>query len=545
RSAERLWCQRQFVLLNPAGVLFGPNSALNLGGSFTATTADSVTFGTGNFGAIATNDYGALVGDPTGFTFSSDAPGSIVNGGNLAVSPGETLQLIGGQVINTGTLAAPGGAIVIAAVEGENRVRIAQDGLVLNLEVATLPNPSATPLPFTPLALPELLTGSGLSDAVGVLVNPNGTVSLTGSAVAIPTQPGIAVASGELLAAGGQVDILGDTVAVIDALVDAAAEFGGGQIRVGGDYLGSGPVPNAQVTYVDRNSVLNANATVDGDGGRIILWSDQATYNYSSLSVRGGVLGGDGGFVETSSAGYLDTRGAPDIGAPAGQGGTWLIDPPDINIGIFGGLNSSTGFVPGPAFSSSIVANANPSNLDIADLDAALASSGTVTVATTFTGLGTGNITFANDFTYSGVAAATLNLFAAGDINFDHAINSGAALNLIANAAGNVNFNSAGTFAINTAGGDVSFTGTEVVIGAGAGGHTINSGTGNVALIGSSGAPGSTGIVINPSWCVEHDQRNNFLDWDRQYQRSRGSRKYHHRWGQRHFDWNRWDWVWG
>jgi hypothetical protein len=325
-----------------------------------------------------------LVGDPTGFIFGSDAAGTIVNGGNLAVNLGETLQLIGGQVINTGTLTAPNGAIIIAAVEGENLVRIAQDGQVLNLEVATLTNDASPPLPFTPLALPDLLTGNGLSDAVGVAINPDGSVSLTGADVALPLTPGSAIASGTLTAAAGQIDVLGTTVGVLDALIEVSSEFGGGQIRIGGDYLGAGTIPNAAVTYVDGGSSLRADAITQGAGGQIILWSEQTTRSYGTLSARGGTLGGDGGLIETSSRGYLDTQGSPDISAPNGQGGTWLIDPFDIEIGNFG---SSSGFGLPPVVAP-FSAIAAPAQLDWTDIENAFIAGGSLVPRVVSTGYG-------------------------------------------------------------------------------------------------------------------------------------------------------------
>jgi filamentous hemagglutinin family protein len=478
-------------LLNPAGILFGANAALNLGGSFTATTADGITFGTGDFAAIGSNDYSALVGEPTGFTFS-ETPGSVVNGGNLAVSPGETLQLIGGQVINTGTLTAPEGEIIIAAVEGGNWVRIAQDGLVLNLELATLPDNSGAPLPFTPLALPELLTGSGLSDAIAVMVNPDGTVNLTGSDVPIPAQPGIAIASGVLQAAGGQVDVLGSTVALIDSLIDVSGEFGGGQIRVGGDYLGSGPVPNAQVTYVDENSLLQADATVDGDGGRIILWSDQTTRTYGNLSARGGLLGGDGGFIETSSAGYLDVPNAPDVSAPNGNGGSWLIDPHNITIG---GTISDT-FTIDPTFGAFVLTAITD---DAVITRAAIEnffniSGGQLTISTGTTGTQAGNITINEDLDFA--AAGTLVLDAAGDVNLTSSISSAVTpLNISVTAGGSIIFDSIGAFTIDSDGGDINFSATNIQIGGAAPGlQTIDAGAGDINLTASN-----AGVLVDIS----------------------------------------------
>ncbi|NJN22358.1 MAG: filamentous hemagglutinin N-terminal domain-containing protein, partial [Leptolyngbya sp. RL_3_1] len=126
-------------LLNPSGILFGADFSLNLGGSFTATTATGVSFGTGLFEAVGSPDYATLVGNPTGLVFADATPGAVVNSGNAAVAPGQTLRLVGGQVINTGTLSAPGGEITIAAVPGESLVRISQTNGVLGLELAAVP----------------------------------------------------------------------------------------------------------------------------------------------------------------------------------------------------------------------------------------------------------------------------------------------------------------------------------------------------------------------------------------------------------------------
>lgn len=285
-------------LLNPAGILFGANSALNLTGSFNALTADTVNFAEGSFGTVGTPDYATLVGPPESFAFSAETPGSIVNQGHLAVNPGQSVVLAGGQVTNTGTITAPAGDIIITAVEGERLVRIEQAGQLLNLEVATLPTATAAPLPFTPLALPELLTGAPANAATGVIVAADGTVTLTGSDIPLPNEAGTAIASGTLNATpanadgtGGSITILGNTIGLIDATLDVSGDSGGGSIRVGGDRQGAGSLPNAAVLYVDESSTLTADAIQDGDGGQVILWSEESSRLYGDISAQGGALG--------------------------------------------------------------------------------------------------------------------------------------------------------------------------------------------------------------------------------------------------------------
>lgn len=223
-------------LINPSGILFGPNAALNLQGSFTAVTADQVNFATGVFGTVGTPDYTALVGNPDSFSFTAAVPGSVVNGGNLRVLPGEAIVLAGGQVLNTGTITAPGGDVVVSAVEGGSLIRIEQAGLLLNLEVATLPNPSPSSLlPFSPTSLPDLLTGAGpVATASGVTVNPDGSVQLTGGP-AVVTSPGTVMTTGTIDVSdiqGGQVLIGGRNVALPAGFIDISGTSEGGNLAV-------------------------------------------------------------------------------------------------------------------------------------------------------------------------------------------------------------------------------------------------------------------------------------------------------------------------
>jgi filamentous hemagglutinin family protein len=134
---------------------------------------------------------------------------------------------------------------------------------------------------------------------------------------------------------GGQVDVLGNRVAVLGtALIDASGANGGGAIRVGGDYQGKNPdVPNAQMTYVGQGTALKADATAGGDGGKVIVWSDDVTRAHGSISANAGPAGGGGGFVETSGHRYLDVAGIRVAASgSAERPGTWLLDPSNVTI---------------------------------------------------------------------------------------------------------------------------------------------------------------------------------------------------------------------
>ncbi len=125
-------------LMNPAGIVFGPNSSLNIGGSFVGTTADSIVFADGlKFNANDATPPLLTMSVPVGLQFGSN-PGAItvqgsghnaqlgdslqVSGLNigtrgLQLQPGKTLALLGGNVaLDGGLLSAPGGLIELGSI---------------------------------------------------------------------------------------------------------------------------------------------------------------------------------------------------------------------------------------------------------------------------------------------------------------------------------------------------------------------------------------------------------------------------------------------
>ncbi len=344
-------------LMNPAGIVFGANASLNVPASFLATTANGIGFGCAGtsggcenwFGTAGATDYRRLNGLPAAFAFSLIQPGSIVNAGNLAVGEGQALSLVGGVVINTGSLTAPRGQITIAAVPGQNLVRLTQPGSLLSLEFQPFASPTSSLSPPSSISsaptLPQLLTGGNLTSATGVTVNADGTVQLTGSGITLPTSAGTAIASGQLSVvnpfptqtsnSSPSITVAGKTVGAIGATLDASGSQGG-TIRIGGDYQGKGPIPNAQVTVVDPTSNLRANglgsSQSSGSGGKVIVWADDTTRFYGSIEAKGAATGGDGGFVEVSGKQTLVYRGQVDTSATAGLPGTLLLDPENIRI---------------------------------------------------------------------------------------------------------------------------------------------------------------------------------------------------------------------
>lgn len=131
-------------LINPSGIIFGPNARLNIGGSFLATTADAIEFSNGTQFIARGNTTNPLltVAIPTGLIFRGRSGPIIVQGighnlrylipgspvfspildtspptSGLTVLPGQTLALVGSNVtFDNGILSVPFGQIHIGSV---------------------------------------------------------------------------------------------------------------------------------------------------------------------------------------------------------------------------------------------------------------------------------------------------------------------------------------------------------------------------------------------------------------------------------------------
>ena len=122
-------------------------------------------------------------------------------------------------------------------------------------------------------------------------------------------------------------------MALLGAHIDASGAAGGGQIHIGGGFQGNDPsIAHADRLHVNRQSTLRADATESGNGGEIVMWSDDATLFSGRASARGGESGGNGGLVEVSSAGWLGFYGNVNTAAPLGKNGLLLLDPDNIAI---------------------------------------------------------------------------------------------------------------------------------------------------------------------------------------------------------------------
>ncbi|MEA5464072.1 two-partner secretion domain-containing protein [Leptothoe sp. PORK10 BA2] len=106
-------------LLNPNGIIFGENVALDIEGSFYASTAEAISVGSGVYSATAPEQSSLLTVNPSALVSShlSDASGDIENRGQLAAQGNLTLAAnnldLQGQVAAGGDLTLLGNAVQI------------------------------------------------------------------------------------------------------------------------------------------------------------------------------------------------------------------------------------------------------------------------------------------------------------------------------------------------------------------------------------------------------------------------------------------------
>ena len=115
-------------VINPNGIIFGPNASLNIGGSFLASTASNLKFADNTlFSASpsATNTPLLTISVPIGLQYGSN-PGSIqLQGSNLQVNPGKSLALLGGNVsIDNGNIKTVGGRVELGGLAGTGTVEL-------------------------------------------------------------------------------------------------------------------------------------------------------------------------------------------------------------------------------------------------------------------------------------------------------------------------------------------------------------------------------------------------------------------------------------
>lgn len=363
-------------LINPNGILFGQGARVDVNG-LVASTLD-----------IADADFKA---GRMNFNAGATA-GSVRNEGAITTPAGGQVFLLAPNVENKGIVNTPGGEVVLAA---GHSVQLADSSDPDLHVVVSAPADQA-------LNLGQVIAQGGRIGILGALVSQRGLVNADSAVrgadgkIVLKASRVTQLGAGSVTSAvgsagkGGEIRVLGPQVAIeSNASVDASGAAQGGKVLVGGDWQGAAGTPQARELTMAAGSSIRADATVAGDGGKVVLWSDGTTTAAGSISARGAGSGAGSGNGSGNSGGQVETSGhlldvdgiAVDAraGASGGKNGTWLLDPYDIEV-VAGGGAAAGDVKSASAGASSGVTKIAPGTLSAAGADVVLQAQHDLTV---------------------------------------------------------------------------------------------------------------------------------------------------------------------
>ncbi len=394
--AGKINANGQIVLVNQSGVTFYKGAQVNTAGLMvSAAGANTTQFMNG--GKIAFNQ----AGNPNA---------QIINNGNITISGAGLAGLVAPNVANSGVINAKLGHVVLAGgtaatldLYGDKLVSLnvtgavtqapgGGDALVTNTGVIRADGGTVQ---LTARAVDGLVTnlvsagGKIQANTVGAnqgritIDGVGGSITITGDVQAEGKAPGTA---------GGKIGLLASDAVIVKsgAMVNASGAAGGGTIAVGTTLkrAAGGPTVTgakmAKGVLVQQGATIAANATGNGDGGRVTVLSSQLTVMEGSIQATGGPAGGNGGFVEVSGGVLSLTGGVNVSGSASGLTGTLLLDPTNLDIvdAVAPGSNIDNEFTGGKLAFSAADAGTTPSTITATKINA-LGAAGNVTIQAT------------------------------------------------------------------------------------------------------------------------------------------------------------------
>ena len=276
-------------LLNPAGISFGPNAQLDLGGSFIATTAEAIVFSDGiEFSAANTETEALLtVNIPIGLQYGQ-SPGAIISNGinpsiepGLDIKPGNTIALVGGEVL-------------LRETTFNTKAARTEIGSVSDREFVTL-QPSSNGWSMNYDGVNEFGKVE-LSSRSRIFSGNGGSVQIRGKEIEIRNSFIDNVTSEDI--DGGNIDLIAtDLIEMDDSFILTQV---GGDLEEMGETTGNGGNIFLQGKQINlsNGSVIAAGTTSLGNGGNVTI------YAKDSIELSGkNELNNSTSFISTSTLG--------------------------------------------------------------------------------------------------------------------------------------------------------------------------------------------------------------------------------------------------
>jgi filamentous hemagglutinin family protein len=368
-------------LINPAGVVFGPDAQLDVQGSFHTSTADYVRLGdNGRFAASRPETSILTVAPPSAFGFLDASPAPLLAAGStLEVLEGETLSVVAGDVrIDGGTLAAEGGRINLASAAARGEIGVSENvdslarfgDIQLSRALVTASGETGGDVMIRSgrfvvdrASVEAAAFGDGNGGAVdirvsGDLIVTNGVIGTgafgNGAAGTLAIEAGrIAIEDGGLIdsssfgnGAGGrivldasdEIHITGSNGQGDRSRVQAAAFSADSNATAGTVAL------SAPVVLIDRAGLITVGNNGEGRGGRVEIDADGIRVSDGG-QVNASTFGsGDAGVIVLSASELFIDRGGRVIAATegAGSGGAIQIEAGRISLASAGQIDAST-----------------------------------------------------------------------------------------------------------------------------------------------------------------------------------------------------------
>uniref|UniRef100_A6VZU3 Filamentous haemagglutinin family outer membrane protein n=2 Tax=Gammaproteobacteria TaxID=1236 RepID=A6VZU3_MARMS len=431
----------QVFLINPNGVLFDTTAQVNVGGLI-ASTRD-----------LTNENFSA-----DNFIFEGSNGNAVINRGSLVATDGGYVVMIAAKVQNMGDIVANQGSVQLAA----------GDSVLVNLG-------GTVSIEVKQGAIDALILNGGAIKADGghILFTAKAAGDLAASVV---NNTGIVEAT-SLVSQGGEIVFMGDDITNSGTIV-ADGATGGGEILIGGDWQGENAeqYPHATKVTLTETSQISASATTQGDGGKVVVWSDVKSAD-SVTKVAGNIRAQ--GLGENTNGGKIETSGHV-LNVAKGttvEAAEWLLDP--TNITISAGSDGS------------LTDGETQSDIGAETIETALNAGTNVTVQTDSEVAGEGDITLAANISKSSGADATLTLTAANNIVINENVSitsTTGALKTVLRADNDIN--SSGSVSMG-AGSSIDTNGGDVWIG----GATDTSPAASVTTQAISAAAGSVKIL--------------------------------------------------